>query len=438
MKRFWILALSLWIMTLYPICGLAQHTVADQVGLSEARLGYIDRLMMRQIHENKMAGAVVLVARHGQIAYLKAFGQADEDRPMRTDTLFRIASMSKPVTSVAVMKLYERGDILLTDPISKYIPEFKHPKVLVISDDPAANAFKLVPAKKEITIRHLLNHTSGLSYRFLADWFPDPVHLQLAKFYQEAGVSDGLDEPRGTIGDSVKKLAKLPLAFHPGEAWEYSNSGDVLGYLVEVVSGMTLADFMQTHIFDPLGMQNTFFFPPAARQPDLSALWITDWQGHLEKVTGIKQMGHLRFSSNYPPNGAYYSGGSGLISSAPDYFRFCQMLLNNGTLDGTRILSRKSIELMTATNHIGNLDSYLIHGKGWKFGLGFSIQMNRNHEIDSGSPWVYEWAGLHSTRFSVDPVEQKITILLHQHEPFFHHVPVWERLLAISASSIVD
>ena len=201
---------------------------------------------------------------------------------------------------------------------------------------------------------------------------------------------------------------------------------------------MTLREYMHTHVFKPIGMQDTFFYPPASRQKDLSALWITDWQGGLEKVNGLTSLGNLKFSPYYPEDGIYFSGGSGLISTAYDYFRFCQMLLNNGVIDGNRVLSRKTVELMTATNHIDDMVSYLIHGKGWKFGLGFSIQMNRNHEIDSGSSGVYEWAGIHSTRFSVDPVEDKITIFLHQHEPFFHHVPVWERLLVISASAIID
>jgi len=420
--------------------GAEQTPIAtpETAGMSSERLANVDRLMERQIQEKKLAGCVVLIAREGKVVYLKAFGLADTGKPMKTDQLFRIASMTKPVTSVAVMQLYEQGLILLTDPISQYIPEFKNPKVLVMQPEGSPTPYKLVPAKREITIRDLLNHTSGLTYRFLADWFPDPTHVQMAKFYEEAGVSDGLDEPKGTIGESVRKLAKLPLASHPGERWEYSNSGDVLGYLVEVVTGMTLEKYMKTHIFQPIGMQDTFFYPPAARQNDMSALWITDWQGSLEKVKGVTSMGYLKFSPRYPAGGIYFSGGSGLISTAYDYFRFCQMLLNDGVLDHHRILSRKTVELMTATNHIGDMDSTLIHGKGWKFGLGFSIQMDRDHEIDSGSPGVYEWAGLHSTRFSVDPTEEKITIFLHQHEPFFHHVPVWERLLVISNSAIID
>ncbi len=410
----------------------------EEVGLSSERLANVERLMNRHIEEKKLAGGVVLIARKGKIAYFKAFGRSDTDRPMNKDTLFRIASMTKPITSVAVMQLYERGYILLTDPVSKYIPEFKAPKVLVMFPKGSVPPYELVPAKREITIRDLLNHTSGLTYRFLADWFPDPIHLQMAEFYKEAGVSDGLDEPEGTVGETVVKLARLPLAFHPGEAWEYSNSGDVLGYLVEVVTGMTLKEYMDTYLFKPMGMHDTYFYPPAARQKDISALWTTDWKGNLEKVTGPMSMGHLRFSPNYPEGGVYFSGGSGLLSTAHDYFQFCQMMLNKGEIDGKRILSRKTVELMTATNQIGEFDSYLIHGKGWKFGLGFSIQMDRNHEIDSGGPGVFEWAGLHSTRFSVDPAEDRITIFLHQHEPFFHHVPLWERILAISTSAIAD
>ena len=222
------MAAIMFLMLMQPLLFAAQESLIvrpETVGLSAERLANVDRLMNRRIEENKLAGCVVLIARKGKIAYFKAFGRSDTDRPMQTNTLFRIASMTKPVTSVAVMQLYEQGLILLTDPISKYIPEFKNPKVLVMLPEGSDAPYKLAPAKREIIIRDLLNHTSGLSYRFLADWFPDPLHVQMAKFYEEAGVSDGLDEPRGTVGETVKKLARLPLAFHPGEAWEYGNSG---------------------------------------------------------------------------------------------------------------------------------------------------------------------------------------------------------------------
>ncbi len=413
----------------------------EAVGLSSDRLGRIDVLMNRMVEEKKMAGGIVLIARHGKPVYFKPFGLADQGRAMEKDTIFRIASMTKPLTSTAVMLLYEEGRLLLSDPISKYIPEFKNPKVLEMLPKDHNPPFKLVPAKREITIRDLLSHTSGLTYRFLANWYPDPKHQKIVSYYKEAGISDGLSETDGTIGNMVKTLARLPLYAQPGDTFEYGLSTDVLGYLVEVVSGMTLADFMHQRIFKPLKMNDTYFYPPQEKIGRLSALWISDGNGRLEKMTdGIKQEGDYLYSPSFHYKGqkTYYSGGSGLVSTAFDYFRFCQMLLNQGKLDGVRLLSRKTVELMTATNHIGNLDALLLHGKGWKFGLGFAIETDRGHDIDGGSAGVYEWAGIFSTRFSIDPKEDKITIFLSQTHPFALHFELWDTILVLSNSAIID
>ncbi|MBU1105592.1 MAG: beta-lactamase family protein [Candidatus Riflebacteria bacterium] len=426
-----------------PVIGqkALQEQKPEAVGLSSERLGRIDVLMNRMVDEKKMAGGIVLVARQGKIAYLKAFGLADHGKTMVKDTLFRIASMSKPFTSMAIMLLYEEGRILLSDPISKYIPEFKNPKVIEMLPKGQNPPFKLVPAKREITIRDLLSHTSGLSYRFLANWYPDPKHRQLASYYKEAGISDGLSETDGTIGDMVKTLARLPLYAQPGDVFEYGLSADVLGYLVEVVSGMTLADFMHQRIFQPLKMNDTYFYPPEEKLGRLSAVWISDGNGRIDKMTdGIKQEGDYVYSPSYQYKGpkTYYSGGGGLVSTASDYFRFCQMLLNQGELDGVRLLSRKTVELMTATNHIGDSDAKLLHGKGWKFGLGFAIETDRGGDIDGGSVGVYEWAGIFSTRFSIDPREKKITIFLSQTHPFALHFGIWDTITVLSNSAIID
>jgi CubicO group peptidase (beta-lactamase class C family) len=298
-----------------------------------------------------------------------------------------------------------------------------------------------VPARREITIRDLLSHTSGLSYRFLANWYPDPKHRQLVDLYKEAGISDGLSENEGDIGQMVRTLARLPLYAHPGEVFEYGLSSDVLGYLVEVVSGMTLAKFMQERIFQPLQMNDTSFYLPAQKRDRLSVLWRSDGRGHLEPLPdGERQEGDFIYSPSFYYHGpeTYYSGGAGLLSTANDYLRFCQMLLNDGELDGVRLLSRKSVQLMTATNHIGKLDAQLLHGKGWKFGLGFAIEADRGHDVDAGSTGAYEWAGIFSTRFNIDPKEQKITIFLSQTDPFKQHIPLWDKVQALSSSAIAD
>ena len=414
----------------------------EEVGLSSTRLDRIGQLITRHIEEKKIAGAVVLVARHGRIAYFEPFGQADIGKPMQTDTLFRIASMTKPLVSLAVLQLYEEGKLLLSDPIAKYIPEFARPKVLEMQAEGANPPFKLVPARRDITIRHLLTHTAGLPYAFNAAWFPnDPLYRQIDSLYQEAGISDGLRETEGTIGEMVKRLARLPLSKQPGEAFEYGMATDVLGYLVEIVSGMKLDGYMRERIFLPLKMHDTQFFLSEREQARLSVVWDTDWQGRLEKVTdGLHYEGRYVYSSSFPYHGSktFFSGGCGAISTAYDYYRFAQMLLNKGELDGVRLVSRKTIELMTETNHIGSFAATTLHDEGWKFGLGVAIQADRSHHVDSGDAGVFEWAGIFSTRFSVDPKEEKITIFLSQTTPFRHHFGLWDTLMVLSSSSIAD
>ena len=413
----------------------------ESVGLSSDRLKRVDALIDRHIEEKKIAGAVVLIARRGKIAYFRASGRADINKPMQRDTIFRIASMTKPLTSTAIMLLYEEGRVLLSDPISKYIPEFQYPQVLEPLPDGSDFNFRLVPARREITVRDLLCHTAGIPHLFVTSWFPNRKRDLLTDFYMDAGISDGLCRPDETIGDMVKRLAKMPLYEHPGEAWEYGLSTDVLGYLVEVLSGMRFDEFMRQRVFEPLKMTDSSFFIRQESLRRLSAVWKTDWKGNLVRIEkGNIQSGKKCLDpwGAYDTSGAYLSGGAGVLSTACDYFRFCQMLLNNGELNGVRLLSRKTVELMTATNHIGELDESFLHGRGWKFGLGFAIQSDRALDDDTRSEGVYEWAGIYSTRFSIDPKEQKITILMTQTSPFQHHIELWQKLLVLSASSIVN
>jgi CubicO group peptidase (beta-lactamase class C family) len=375
----------------------------ESVGLSSERLERITTLVQHGIDEKRIAGAVTLVARRGHIAWLKAQGMQDREasKPMPTDALFRICSMSKAITSVAVMMLYEEGDFLLDDPVSKYIPEFKNPKVLV---KPASGPSYTIPAKREITIRNLLTHTSGMTY---------PWNDDLGQMYKDAKVSDGLSQYDGTIGDSVKRLAGLPLLFNPGERFEYSLGVDVLGYLVEVISGQTFNDFLHTRVFEPLGMHDTYFYPPEDKLNRLATAYTWYPGKGLARFpdTPIVE-GPFSYSADYPSRGPkkLYSGGAGLCSTAEDYARFCQLMLDGGKVGNKRLLSRKSVELMIH-DQLGKIDG------NQAFGLGFGILGVKGPLAELGSPGEYNWGGFFYTSFSIDPTEQMITVFMAQVHP---------------------
>jgi CubicO group peptidase (beta-lactamase class C family) len=375
----------------------------ESVGLSSERLERIATAVQRSIDDKRIAGAVTLVSRRGQIAWLKAQGMMDREagKPMRPDAIFRICSMSKALTSLAVMMLYEEGRFQLGDPVSKYIPEFKNAKVLV---KPASGDPYTIPATKEITILNLLTHTSGLTYNWNAD---------LGAMYKEAGVAHGLLPYDGTIGDSVKRLAALPLLFNPGERFEYSLGVDVLGYLVEVVSGKTFDEFLHSRVFEPLGMKDTYFYVPEDKVKQLATAYTYYPDKGLNRFpdTPIVE-GPFSYSADYPYRGPkkLYSGGAGLCSTATDYARFCQMMLDGGKAGGTRLLSRKSVELMTQ-DHLGKVSP----DQG--FGLGFGIDGVKSPLSELGSRGEYNWGGFFYTAFVIDPKEQMITVFMAQLHP---------------------
>lgn len=375
----------------------------ESVGLSSERLERITALVQRGIDEKRIAGAVTLVARRGQIAWLKAQGMQDREasKPMPTDAIFRICSMSKAITSLAVMMLYEEGNFLLDDPVSKYIPEFRNPKVLV---KPASGPSYTIPATREITIRNLLTHTSGLTYTWNAE---------LGQMYKDAKVGDGLSQYDGTIQDSVKHLAGLPLLFNPGERFEYSLGVDVLGYLVEVISGRTFDEFLRTRVFQPLGMKDTYFYIPGDKQDRLAAAYTWYPGKGLARFPGAPIVeGPFSYSADYPVRGPkkLYSGGAGLCSTPLDYARFCQLMLNGGKLGNTRLLSRKTVELMTH-DQLGKISA------DQAFGLGFGINGDKSPLSELGSPGEYNWGGFFYTAFTIDPTEQMITIFMAQMHP---------------------
>jgi CubicO group peptidase (beta-lactamase class C family) len=376
---------------------------AESVGLSSERLQRIATAVQHNIDEKRIAGAVTLVARRGSVVWFKAQGMADAEagKPMRPDTLFRICSMTKPITSVAVMMLYEEGRFLLDDPVSKYLPEFKNPKVLV---KPATGEPYTIPAAQEMTIRDLLRHTSGLTYHW---------NDMLGPMYKSAEVAHGLLPYDGTIEDSVKRLAALPLLFRPGERWEYSLGVDVLGRLVEVVSGKPLDEFLRTRIFEPLGMKDTYFYPPPDKLPRLATAYTYYPDKGLNRFpdTPIAE-GPFLYSADYPYRGPkkLFSGGAGLVSTVEDYTRFCFMMLDGGKVGNTRLLSRKSIELMTH-DQLGKISS----DQG--FGLGFGVEGVKEPLSELGSPGEFKWGGFFYTSFSIDPKEQMIVIFMGQLHP---------------------
>ena len=375
----------------------------ESVGLSTERLERIGTAVQHEIDEKRIAGAVTLVIRHGHVAWFKSQGMMDREaaQPMRPDAMFRICSMTKPITSVAVMMLYEEGRFLLDDPVSKYLPEFKNPKVLV---KPASGEPYSIPATKEITIRDLLRHTSGITYNWNSD---------LGPLYETAGVASGLLQYDGTIGDSVKHLAGLPLLFNPGDRFEYSLGVDVLGRLVEVVSGQPLDEFFRTRIFEPLGMKDTYFFPPENKVDRLATAYTFYEEKGLKRFPDAPiREGSLVYSADYPSRGPkkLFSGGAGLVSTAMDYARFCQMMLDGGKAGSTRLLSRKSVELMTQ-DQLGKI------GPDQGFGLGFGVKGVKAPLSELGSPGEYNWGGFFYTDFTIDPKEQMIVLFMAQLHP---------------------
>ncbi len=362
----------------------------EEIGLSTARLARLGEVMAGEIERGRVPGAVALVARRGRLGYFESFGRRDADSgaPMAKDTIFRIYSMTKPITSVAAMMLWEEGRFLLNDPIAKYLPDFSRLDVAVDRD----GEIERVPALRAVTIQDLLRHTSGLTYEFRGSG-------QLHKMYRSAKV----DSRAQSNADQVATLGRMPLLHQPGTRWEYGRSTDVLGRLVEVLSAQKLSAFFEQRILAPLGMVDTAFHVPPRHHSRLAEAFGKD------PDSGVTvQLLEVRD----PPN--FESGGGGLVSTAADYARFLQMLLNGGVLDGRRLLSRKTIELMTA-DHLGPITGapdLLLPGHG--FGLGFAVRLHAGIAHVPGSIGQYFWGGLAGTTFWIDPAEQLFALMLIQ------------------------
>jgi CubicO group peptidase (beta-lactamase class C family) len=390
---------------------LGAHTVAAQtavapalpmaqpedVGLSSERLDRLTRVLNGYVEDGRLAGGVALVARGGRVAYLEAVGARDREAgaPMAKDAIFRIASQTKALVSVGVMMLQEEGRLLITDPLWRYLPEFRETTVAVPRD---AGGYDVEPAARPITLRDLLTHTSGVGYG-----------LGVARDrWEEAGITGWYfadrDEP---IRATVSRMAALPFDAHPGERWVYGYSTDILGAVIEEVSGQSLDAFLRARILEPLGMRDTHFFLPPSDSARLAVVYAASAGGAIERAPAGG--GRLGQGSYLRGPRTSYSGGAGLLSTASDYARFLQMLLNGGELEGVRILSPKTVQLMTV-DHLGEVD----YAPGQGFGLGFYVVEDVGARGVPGSRGEFGWGGAYHSVYWVDPVERLVVVYLTQ------------------------
>jgi len=383
----------------------------EEVGMSSERLQRIDTLMQEYIDADLLAGTVTLVARGGKVVHHAAYGyrHVEEDLPMGTDDIFVIMSMTKPIVSTALMMLHEEGKFLLTDPITKWIPEIADKEVLLTDE----LGTRRVPGQRPITVRHILTHTSGVD--------PDRKLLTQGELDQLPSFQDW---GKLTLEESILRRANLPLNFQPGERWQYGSSTDYVALLVQRISGQNMDDFLRERIFEPLGMYDTYYNVPESKVGRTVAVYSP---GEDDKIK-------LRRAPEYRET-KYFGGVAGLSSTAADYWRFHQMILNGGELDGVRLLSPKTIDLMI-TNHIGDLEVTL-RGPGYGFGLGYSMLTDPGKAKESLTPGSFGWGGAYCTYFFVDPFEDMIGIFMTQIAPY-RHLSVRQQFSTLATQAIIE
>lgn len=382
----------------------ASDVTPESVGLSSERLARLDRAMQDDIDQKKLAGVVVLIARHGSVVHHKAFGMADIEsgKKMRTDYLVRMYSMTKPITSTALLMLYEEGKFQLTDPLEKYIPAFRGVKVFAGLDE--NGRMKYEEPKRKITIQDVFRHTAGFSY----GGGGDPANLSpVDKAYAEAGIDFNT---MGSLKELVDKLATVPLLYHPGEQWVYSVAHDVQAYLVEYFSGLPFDKFLQTRIFQPLGMKDAVFGIPK------------EYVGRYTTNYGPAEGGGLKAidkpeASNYARYTEHPFGGTGLSCTAMDYYLFSQMLLDGGALGDVRLLGRKTVELMTSNHLPPEIADLGLLGLGSGYGLGVSVLKSPANSGNLGSEGQFGWGGAATTWVIIDPEEDMVSIFITQYMP---------------------
>ena len=401
-------------------------TEPASLGLSPQRLSRIDGWMDRLVQDGRLAGLGVTVARRGQLAYSRCVGLAEQESgaAFDQDTIVRIYSMTKPLTSVAIMMLYEEGRFQLDDPITRFLPCFAHQRVFTGG---GRGKIDTVPAERAITFRDLLTHTSGLTYGFMDATLVDALYRSEGVDFQTSGA---------TLAEVVERVAQLPLLAQPGTAWNYSIATDVLGHLVAVISGRPFDEFLQERVLGPLGMQDTDFAVPEDKLPRFAANYGPGPDGTLRLIDAPA-------GSRFAKPCTLPSGGGGLCSTAGDYLRFCQMMLNRGELDGVRLLGRKTVELMTSNHLRGDMAAMgqprfsESNYEGIGFGLGFSVTLDPARAQILGSPGEYAWGGAASTAFWIDPVEDMAVILLTQLLPSSTY-PIRRELRVLTYQAITD
>ncbi len=407
MKRLFLISFVAFIVCSAAGQGKSAHPVIvpavnpEAAGFSSDRLKRIDTMLQGYVNRERVNGVVGLLIRDGKIAYYKSFGYDDmtAKTPMKKDAIFRIASQTKAITSVAVMILYEEGKFNLDDPISNYIPEFKNPKVLD-KFNKEDSTYTTVPAKREITIRDLLTHTSGIGYAQIGSAESNAI-------YHKAGIYGGIGVGKILLRDQMKILGRQPLMHQPGEKWTYGLNTDLLGYLVEVTSGKSLDEVFRKRIFTPLGLNDTYFYIPKEKQNRLVSLYTEE--RNTRKVVKMEPKIHVgpdEFSRDYPnSDGTYFSGGGGLSSTIYDYGIFLQMMLNEGEYNGKRILSRNSVRMMTM-NQLGDLQRGVN-----AFGLGFGVVTERGSAAAPMQEGTFDWGGMFATTYWVDPKEKLVGLI---------------------------
>ena len=401
-------------------------TRPEDVGLSGSQLGRVKDWAQHLVDDGRLAGVTTMVARRGRVAQLHCCGLADRaaGTPMAPDTIVRIYSMTKPLTSLAIMMLYEQGLFQLDDPISRFLPSFTHMRV---ASGGQRGKIDTVPAAREITFHDLLTHTSGLTYGFMQSTLVDGLYRDRGIDFQTADCS---------LGELVERVAGLPLLAQPGAEWNYSIATDVLGHLVAVISGEPFGDFLRRRVIEPLGMVDTGFHVPEQKHARFAANYARNADGELALIDDPA-------TSPYRAPRLICSGGGGLVSTAGDYMRFCQFMLNKGVLDGVRLVGRKTIELMTSNHLRGDMaamgmprfseSSY----EGVGFGLGFSVTLDPARAQILGTPGEFAWGGAASTAFWVDPAEELAVVLLTQLMPSSTY-PIRRELRVLTYAAIID
>jgi CubicO group peptidase (beta-lactamase class C family) len=412
----------------------------ESAGMSKQALDRLeDHLKRNYIDADRFPGTQLLVYRRGKIVHSTVQGFADLERkaPVKDDTIFRIYSMTKPITSVAFMMLVEEGRVAIDEPVHKYIPDWKNLGVFQAGTHPA---FLTKPPSRPMLIVDLLRHTSGLTYGFQQRSNVDAA-------YRENKIGEVIKS--GTLETMIADLAKIPLEFSPGEAWNYSVSTDVIGYLIGLISGMPFEQFLKERIFDPLGMNDTDFFVPADKAHRFAACYSADPQGGMTFHAGVRKGGLTLqddpATSSFLAPPSLISGGGGLCSTAADYLTFCRALLNGGELGGVRLLGPKTLALMTANHLPGGMDlpglSRSLFSEatynGIGFGLGFSVTMNPPQTLIAGSAGEYAWGGAATTSFFIDPAEELITIFMTQVLPSSAY-PLRRELRSMVYAAITD